>query len=87
MALTPEQEQYYDKLEDMFSTEGWKLLMEESRALIYQYQASSLEQKSWDAVNILKGKATQLAELINFEEVSAMQKAQLAEEEEDDANV
>lgn len=87
MALTPEQEQYYDKLEDMFSTPGWKLLMEESRALIYQYQAASLEQPSWDAVNILKGKATQLAELINFEEVSMLQKTELEKEEEDDADV
>lgn len=87
MALTPEQEAYYDKLEDMFSTEGWKLLMEESRALIYQYQASSLEQKSWDAVNVLRGKAAQLAELLNFEEVSMLQKSQLESEDEEDADV
>lgn len=87
MALTPEQVEYYDALEDMFSTKGWKILIEDATAQIYQYQASALEQPSWDHVNVLRGKGMQLAELVNFEETSLMQKALLESEDDEDANL
>ncbi len=83
MALTPEQVEYYDALDEMFATKGWKLFVEEATALIYQAQADALEQPSWDAVNVLRGKAIQLAEITNFEEVTLMQRALLEEDEED----
>lgn len=86
MALTPEQEEYYNALDEMFATKGWKTLVEEATAMIYQAQADALEQPSWDHVNVLRGKAMQLAEIVNFEETSRMQKA-LLEEDEDDADV
>ena len=85
MAITREQEEYYDALDEMFGTRGWRLLIEEATALIYQTQADALEQPTWDAVNILRGKAAQLAEIVNFEETSRMQRSFL--EEEDDADV
>lgn len=84
MALTQEQAQYYDALDEMFSTRGWKLFVEEATALIYQKQADALEQPSWDKVNELRGQALQLAEVVNFEETSRMQRALL---EEDDADL
>jgi hypothetical protein len=86
MALTREQKEYYDALDEMFDTKGWRLFVEEATALIYQAQADALEQPSWDLVNVLRGKAQTLAEIVNFEETSTMQRAFL-EEEDDDANV
>lgn len=83
MALTPEQQDYYDAMDEMFATRGWKMFVEEAKALIYQAQADALEQGSWDAVNILRGKAIQLAEITNFEETCVMQKGLLEEEDAD----
>ena len=85
MALTREQEEYYDALDEMFGTKGWKIMIEEATALIYQAQADALEQPNWDAVNVLRGKAMQLAEIVNFEETSRLQRQFL--EEEDDADL
>lgn len=86
MALTQAQTEYYDALEELFSTTGWKVLIEDATAQIYQYQADALEQPSWDHVNVMRGKAMQLAELVNFEDTSLMQKA-LLETEDEDADV
>lgn len=86
MALTPEQEYYFDQLEDLFAMPGFKLLVEEAKAQIYEYQAMALEQPNWDAVNELRGRAKQLAEFTNLEEVTAIQKSQL-EEGDDDADL
>lgn len=83
MALTPEQIEYYDSLDELFSTKGWKLLIEEATAQIYNLQADALEQPSWDHVNVLRGKAMTLAELIHFEEVSRTQRALLEVEDAD----
>ena len=84
MALTPEQEQYYDALEDVFALPGWKLIVEEALKEIYNIQASMLEVPSWDRVCELRGEASRLAEFTRLEEVTRMQKAML---EEDDADV
>lgn len=79
MALTPEQEEYFDALEDVFAMPGFKMLVDEAHKQIYQYQAMALEQPSWDAVNELRGRAKQLAEFTNLEEVTMLQKASLEE--------
>ena len=36
--LTPEQGEYYRALEDTFATKGWKIIMEDALAQIYQNQ-------------------------------------------------
>lgn len=87
MALTPEQEEYYDSMEELFATKGWRLLVEDAKAQIYQYQADALEQPTWDHVNMLRGKGMQLAELVNFEDTTLMQKALLETEDEDIADL
>ena len=86
MAISHEQEEYYDALEEMFSTKGWKSFVEEAKALVYQCQADALEQPSWDAVNVMRGRALQLAEIVNFEDVSSMQRTILSEDD-DDADI
>lgn len=83
MALTPEQIEYYDSLDEMFATKGWRLLIEEATAQVYNLQADALEQPSWDHVNVLRGKAMTLSELINFEEVSRHQRILLEAEDAD----
>lgn len=85
MALTQEQVEYYNAMEELFSSKGWRILVEDANSQIYQYQADALEAKDWDGVNVLRGKALQLAELVNLEEVTSLQKRIL--EEENDADV
>lgn len=87
MALTQEQKDYYDDLDELFSTKGWKRLVEDANAQIYQNQADALEQPNWDAVNVLRGRSLQLNELTLLEDISIMQRAALEVEDEDDANV
>jgi hypothetical protein len=70
-------EQYVQLMEQLFETQGWDILVEESRNQIYHYQAGALEAKSWEVVNQLRGKAEQLAELIAFPTIIAAQKAEM----------
>lgn len=84
--LTQEQVEYYDALEELFTSSGWRILSKDAEAQIYQNQADALDCRSWDAVNVLRGKNLQLLELVNLEAVTTMQK-QLLEEEEDDADL
>ena len=87
MALTREQVEYYDAMEELFTSKGWRLLIEDATAQVYQYQADALEQPSWDHVNVMRGKAMQLAELVNFEDTTTMQKRLLEQEDDDDADL
>ena len=77
--LNQEQKDYYDELDEMFSTKGWKRVIEEAKATIYQNQADALECKSWDAVCELRGKSLSLVDVINLEAVSMAQKQMLEE--------
>lgn len=81
--------EYFEKLEETFGTEGWRLIIEEAKAQVYQYQGDVLESKNWDAVCELRGHVTQLSRLINLEAVTELLKEQaeaqvLADESEDD---
>lgn len=77
MALTQDQIKYYDDLEEMMATPGWKTLIEEAKNEVYQLQADALDAPNWDVVCRIRGKAEQLAYLINLEDISEAQKAQL----------
>jgi hypothetical protein len=35
--------EYFERLEETFATPGWKQLIDEARAQLYQYQADVLE--------------------------------------------
>ena len=86
MAITHEQEQYYDALDEVFALPGWKKIIEEAKAQIYQNQSDALECADWAAVCELRGKSLSLVDLINLEAVSLMQRQQL-EEPDDDADL
>jgi hypothetical protein len=83
--------EYFEKLEETFSTQGWKLLIEEARAQLYQYQADVLEVDSWEKVCELRGQVQQLSRLINLEEVTGLMRQQaedrLLEEASEDADL
>ena len=79
MAITPEQTQYYDNLAEMMGTQGWRSLLEEAKSEIYQLQADALEAPNIETVCILRGKAQQLAYLINLQGISTNQRAILEE--------
>lgn len=81
--LNQEQQEYYDDLDEMFSTKGWKLLVEEAKAQVYQNQSSALECKDWTEVSILRGKTLALVDIINLEMVSDAQRASLEEDDYD----
>lgn len=69
--LRPEDEKYYDDLEEMFSTQGWRNLVDEARKQIYEFQARALEANNFETVTYLRGQAEQLARMINLEGITA----------------
>jgi hypothetical protein len=73
--------EYIERLEETFATPGWKQLIEEARAQLYQYQADVCE---------LRGQVVQLSRLINLEEVTGILRAQAEDrilEDEADADL
>lgn len=74
--LTTEDVDYFDDLEDMFGSRGWKHLTDEARKQIYQFQAEALEARSYEQVCYLRGQAEQLARLVNLPEITATLRAQ-----------
>lgn len=85
MGLTPDQQQFFDDMEELFATRGWKRLIEEANSTIYHLQAEALEAKTWEQVILMRGKAEQLAELTNMEDTVAISKSQLEAANEDAA--
>lgn len=86
--MAPEDLEYFDDLEATFGTHGWKTLIEEAKKKIYEYQAAALECTSWDQVNILRGRALQLQDLVNLQDVMELARKNIeAEEVEADAAV
>lgn len=68
--LTQEDIRYFDDLDDMFGTAGWRHLIDEARKQIYQFQAEALEAKNFETVAYLRGQAEQLARLINLQDTT-----------------
>lgn len=81
------QTKYWDDLDNMFGTDGWRQLILEIKSEIYQLQADALEANSWDEVNYLKGKASALAYVSNLQDVVKVQRAQRSLEDEQSVEV
>ena len=81
--LTPDEVEYYNALEDMIGSPGWKILVDEAKAQIYQMQADGLEVKTWEQVCELRGRAAALANIVNLETITSYSKAQAESREED----
>jgi hypothetical protein len=68
--------EYIDQLEETFATRGWRQLIDEAKAQLYQYQADVLEADSWEKVCELRGQVQQLSRLINLEEMTGLMRTQ-----------
>jgi len=75
-----EQIRYYEELEEMFATPGWRNLVKEASDQLTEWKELMPQLRSWDQVNELRGQMLQLARLLNLEEVTAMMKRQAEEE-------
>ena len=80
MALADKQ--YFRVMRELFEMPGWALLEEDWKQEVYNLQANSLEARTWDDVQRMRGKAEQLAELLSRPEMNRIQ-----EEEFDNADV
>lgn len=78
-----EQIRYYEELEEMFATPGWRNLVKEATDQLNEWKELMPQLRSWDQVNELRGQMLQLARLINLEEVTALMKKQAWDEMED----
>lgn len=85
MGLTPEQQKFFDDMAELFATPGWKTLKEEAERTIYHLQAEALEAGSFEEVCVKRGRAQQLAELVNMEDMIDLQKAELTRQDKEDA--
>jgi len=84
MALTPEMEKYYDRMDEMFGTAGWRTLVDEMKKRVYELQAEALDASTWAAVCEKRGEAKSLAYLANLEEINDLNREQLEVEEEEE---
>ena len=81
----PERNEYLDTMEDLVGHAGWRLLEEDFKHRIYEFQANALDKavaKSWDDVNYLRGAAAQLAELLALPAILANLRQQQNEKQE-----
>lgn len=68
--MTPEEQAYFRMMEDLFAMPGWKKLTEEMKSEIYTLQSNALDlYKSWDEVNVARGRAQQLNELVMLPDI------------------
>ena len=85
--MTPQDSDYFDELETTFGTTGWKILVEEAKAKIYEYQALALEVPTWEQVLILRGRALQMQDFVDLQEVNQLARKTMLEQEAQDAPV
>jgi hypothetical protein len=71
---------YYDELDEMFGTRGWKNLVAEAKSQLAEWKEIMPTLRSWDQVNELRGQMLQLARIINLEEVTDLMRQQAADE-------
>lgn len=74
-------QQYFDDLEELFRTPGWRRIVRDAEEAIREREAHALHAGSFDQVCFLRGEATQLATLVSLESTIAMLRAQLQDDE------
>jgi len=84
--MDAETRKYFEDLDDMMGSPGWKRLVEDAKREIYELQADALEAPSYESLMHMRGRAETLARLVNLREVSDLTRAQ-HEEGDDDAAV
>lgn len=87
MALTPELNAYFDNLDEMFGTAGWRQLVDGCVKEIYELQANALEATSYEELMFMRGQADILNRLVTYREEAEQTKASHEEEDTLDAIV
>lgn len=78
-----DQKEYLDTMEDLFGHPGWRLVEADARREIYELQADSLDKaltKTWDDVNVKRGRAEALNELILLPDIVANKRKAMEDE-------
>jgi hypothetical protein len=87
MALTPEQERYFNDLDDTFGSAGWLQLVDDAKREIYELQASALEAGSYEEIMYKKGQAEVLNRLVSLRAITVATRTQHELADDDDAVV
>jgi hypothetical protein len=85
--ITPELQEYYDKYFDLFSSRGWKQLIEEVIANISSLEHSTIRQGSKDVFLYNQGYVAALEFLRNYDVVVTTSYEELSQPEVDDADL
>lgn len=78
-------DEYLETMESLFGHPGWRHIVDDATKQIYQLQADALDPKvckTWDDVNVARGRALQLNELVLLPEVLETIRVNSAETEE-----
>ena len=83
--MTQDEQDYIDDLQMTFATAGWRRMVEEAKAQIYQYQADALERcRTVEELYYMRGRAEQLAIMVNLPDTLKAMAAQAAHDEAED---
>lgn len=83
--MTPETEKYFRDLNDMFRSEGWKILTDDMKASLLNVNSVEFAKDEQDLF-FRKGQLAVMNNILNLEtQVAAAQ--ELAEQEDQDANI
>ena len=83
--MTPETEKYFRNLNDMFRSEGWKILIEDMKASLAGINSVEFAKDEQDLF-FRKGQLVVMNNILNLEtQVAAAQ--ELAEQEDQDENI
>lgn len=83
--MTPETEKYFRDLNDMFRSEGWKILIEDMKASLVGVNSVEFAKDEQDLF-FRKGQLAVMNNILNLEtQVAAAQ--ELAEQEDQDENI
>lgn len=78
---------YFNDLEDMFGTPGWRNLVDDAKREIYELQATALEAASYEEIMFMKGQAEVLNRIVNLRDITAATKSQHEENDEIEAEL
>jgi len=83
-----EQEKYYEDMQEMFNTAGWKALVQDSTARIELLKIELLEHgQTGEDLHRAKGMVSELVTLVRLEEITKLERKQAEEEiTEEDVN-
>ena len=70
MALTQELEVYFDNLDEMFGTMGWRSIVDNAKEEIEMMKNNALEASSYEEVMFIRGKVDVLRRLMNMRDLA-----------------